>query len=174
MKSHRVPIRTDHRFFASVRFFTHSIFGMYSSLSSGTHHIFFQPRPEVVAEKKNPNGFAPDSRNQPLLYTLFSHQSNCPAGIAFRGAGADHRDDALLLAVLQQCGGSGSLLLVKGAIQPALHVSMAQLPNRLGRQRYEFGDTRRAQPFCQFAGVPWRAPRRAPAELLRPETVRRY
>ena len=46
--------------------------------------------------------------------------------------------------------GSGSLLLVKGAIQSAFHVSMAHLPNCLWRQGYEFGDTRRAQCFCQW------------------------
>jgi hypothetical protein len=61
--------------------------------------------------------------------------------MALRGARADHRDDALLLAVHKQGSGSGSLFLVDGTIQSAVHMSMPHLPNRLRCQGYEPGDT---------------------------------
>ena len=82
---------------------------MYSSVSSGTNHIFPTPRLEVVAEKQNPNGLAPNSWNQPLLHGMFRHQTNRPPGVSLGRADANHCDDPLLPAVLQQsCGSPGS------------------------------------------------------------------
>src|ERR1700679_2308371 len=104
---------------------------MYSSLSSGTHHIFFPPRLEVVAKKQNPNGFASDPRNQMSLYSLFGHQPHGPPGMALWRSGAHHGDDPLLLAVFQQRGCPRTLFLVDGTIEPALLISMPHLSNRL-------------------------------------------
>src|SRR5579864_3331002 len=123
---------------------------MYSSVSSGTHHIFFPPRLKVVAEKQNPNGFASDPRNQPFLYGVLCHQSNCPAGMTLRGAGTDHGDDTLLLAVFQQGSRTRSFLFMEGAIQSAFDVPMPHLPNRLRRQRYKLCDTRSAHSSCKL------------------------
>jgi hypothetical protein len=114
---------------------------MYSSLSSGTHHIFFPPRLEVVAKKQNPNGFAADPWQYPPLNRLLGHQSHGPARMAFRRVGANHGDDSLFLIVFQQTGRARPVFLEKSALKTSALVTMSHLPNRLGRQRQRLRDS---------------------------------
>src|SRR5258708_638327 len=95
------------------------------------HHIFFPPRLEVVVEQQNPDCFPSHSWNQSPPHGFLGHQSHGPPGPAFGRVAAHHGNDALPLAVLQQCGRSGSLLLVDGSFEPPLLVAMADLPNGL-------------------------------------------
>src|SRR5215467_7552271 len=73
----------------------------YSSVSSGTHHIFFPPRLEVVVEQQNPNRFPSHPGNQSPLYGLLGHQAHRPTGAAFWRIATHHSDDPLFLAVVQ-------------------------------------------------------------------------
>ena len=65
---------------------TSSIFEMYSSLRSATHHIFFPPRLEVVVEQQNADGFSSHSGNQSPLHGFFDHQPHGPARAAPGGS----------------------------------------------------------------------------------------
>src|ERR1700738_4210797 len=123
---------------------------MYSSVSSGTHHIFFPPRLEVVAEQQNPDRFASYARDQSLLYGMLGHQAHGPAGMAFRWTGADHSDDPLFLAVFKQRRRARSFLLIDSPLEAALHITMPHLSNRLRRQRYELGYARRTDALPQL------------------------
>src|SRR5450631_2762395 len=102
---------------------TSSIFATYSSLSSATHHIFFPPRLEVVVEQQNPNGLSSCSRNQFPLHRFLGHQAHGPSGKTLRWIAANHSDNALLLAVVQQPGRSGPRLFIKRAFQAPLPVA---------------------------------------------------
>lgn len=123
---------------------------MYSSVSSGTHHIFLPPRFEVVAEKQNSNGLASNSWNKPPFHGLFRNQAYCPAGVSFGRTAADHCDDPLFLAVLQQRGRARSFFLIEGPPQPALNLPMTHLTDWLRGQRDEFGNARRAHAAGQL------------------------
>src|SRR5215472_2742277 len=100
------------------------------------HHIFFPPRLEVVAEKENADGFPAHTRHQSPSDGFFGYQSHRPPGETLGWIAANHGDDALFLAVLQQSFGSRTLLLVKRPLQTAFAVAMADLPDRLRRQRH--------------------------------------
>jgi hypothetical protein len=80
---------------------TSSIFAIYSSLSSATHHNFFPPRLEVVVEEQNPDGFSSRSRNQPPLQGFLGHQAHSPPGATLRRASEDRGDNVLFLAGVQ-------------------------------------------------------------------------
>src|SRR5271170_5976128 len=105
---------------------------MYSSLSSATHHIFFPPRLEVVVEEQNSDGFPSHSRDQTPLDRFFCHQPHGPAGAAFGWITADHGDDALPLAVLQNLGCSRPLLIVKSPVEARVLVAAPDLSHCFG------------------------------------------
>jgi hypothetical protein len=90
-------------------------------------------------EQQNSDGFSSHSPPRGFL----GHQSHGPPGAAFGRVAADHGDDALLLAVLQQGRGFGPLLLIHCAFEGAFLVTMANLPNGLRRQRDNAGNARR-------------------------------
>ena len=71
-------------------------------------------------------------------------------GATFGRVAADHGDDALPLAVLQQRGRTGPLLLIEGPFESPLLVAMADLPNGLWRQRNNRGHPWRANAFRQL------------------------
>src|ERR1017187_3059886 len=125
---------------------TSSILAMYASLSSATHHIFFPPRLEVVVEEQNPDRFPSHAWDQPALHLFLGHQSHGPAGTALWRVAAHHGDDPLLLAVFQNRRSAGSLLVVESGFEATGLVTMADLPNRLWRERDHVGN-----PRCTYA-----------------------
>jgi hypothetical protein len=70
--------------------------------------------------------------------------------MALRRIGANHRDDPLLLAVLQQSGGSGPFFLIESTAQSALGITMSDLSNGLWCQSNELGDARSTDSFRQL------------------------
>ena len=98
-------------------------------------------------EEQTPDGFSSRSRNQSSLHGFFSHQSHRPPGAAFRRVAADHGDNALFLAVLQQSGRSRPHLLIQRAFKASLLVAVGNPPNGLWRQGNNFGNPRRANPL---------------------------
>src|SRR3954452_8415416 len=113
---------------------------MYSLLSSATHHIFFPPRLQAVVEEQNPDGFSSHPWHQFPLDRFLRYQSHRPSGATCRRMAANHGDDALLLAVLQQGSRSGPILFIECPFQPPFLVAVADLPNRLGSQRDNVGN----------------------------------
>src|ERR1017187_1448294 len=90
---------------------------MYSSSSSATHHIFFPPRLQVVVEQENPNGFPSHLGDQFSFDDLLGHQPHRPSSAPSGWSAANHGNDPLLLAFVQQLGRSWPLLVVQRAIQ---------------------------------------------------------
>ena len=74
-------------------------------------------------EQQNPDGFPSHSWNQSPLHGFLGHQSHGPPGTTFWRVAADHGNDALPLAVLQQSGRAGPLLLVERAFESSLLVA---------------------------------------------------
>ena len=101
-------------------------------------------------EQQNPDGFPSHAWDQSPLHGFLGHQSHGPPGATFWRVAADHGNDALPLAVLQQRGRSGPLLLVECPFEPPLLVAMADLPNGLWSQRNNGGNPRRANAFSQL------------------------
>jgi hypothetical protein len=89
-----------------------SILAMYSSLSSGTDHIFFPPRFELVAEEKNPDRFPPHLGGQLAFHRFLGDQPDGPPRPAFRWIAADHGNDPLALFGIQQTLRSRTLLVI--------------------------------------------------------------
>lgn len=111
------------------------------------HHIFFPPRLEVVAEQQNTDGFSAHAWNQFAFHGFFSHQPDGPAGVPFGRVAANHGDNSLFLAVLQQRRRAGPLLFIESTLEPPFLVAMTNFPNCLRRQRNRAGNTRCADPF---------------------------
>jgi len=80
-----------------------------------------------VAEQQNSDCLSIQAGDQSPFDRLLG---NHPHGLAT--SGADHRDDALFLAIVEQYNCAGTLLVVEGASQSALLKPMANLPDRLG------------------------------------------
>jgi len=79
-----------------------------------------------VVKKKNTNGLPAYRRHQFPLDRLFGHQPDRPAGATFWGIAADHRDDPLLLIRVEYFGGTRPRLLIKGAVEAGLLVTVAE------------------------------------------------
>jgi len=90
-------------------------------------------------EQQNPYGFPSHAWNQSLLHGFLGHQSHGPPGATFWRVAADHGNDALLLAVLQQPGRSRPPLVVKGLFQAGILVTAPDLPHRFRRQAHVGG-----------------------------------
>ncbi len=67
-----------------------------------------------MVKKKHADGLPADSWDQSPLDGLFHHQPHGPASAALWRITADHRDDALFLAIIQHWGRSWTLLFVEG------------------------------------------------------------
>jgi hypothetical protein len=120
---------------------------MYSSLSSGTHHIFFPPRLQVVALEQDANCFPTDPWHQLPLDRLLRYQSNGPSGMPLRRLTANHRDNALLLEIVQHLPGTGALLLIESSVEALVFVTMAYLTNSLRRKLKQTRYLRRCHAF---------------------------
>src|ERR1700674_1014416 len=96
---------------------------MSSSSSSATHHIFFPPRLQVVVQQENPNGFPAHLGDQFSFDGLLGHQTHRPSGAPSGWSTANHGNDPLFLAPVQQLGRSRSLLVVQGSIQISVPVT---------------------------------------------------
>src|SRR5277367_3837263 len=122
---------------------------MYSSSSSLTHHIFFPPRLEIVALKQNADGFPAYARHKLSLDRLLRYQSHRPASLAFGWFAANHCDNALLLQIVEQLGGAGTLLLIERPLKAAFAVAVSDLADRLRCKFEQTGDLRRGHPTSQ-------------------------
>jgi hypothetical protein len=87
-----------------------------------------------VVEEQYADGLPADSRNQSPLDGFFHYQPHWPTGAAFWRITADHRNDALFLAIIQHFGRSWPLLLVEGAFEAAFLVTVTDLANGLWSQ----------------------------------------
>ena len=96
------------------------------------HHIVFPPRLEVMVEKQYADGFPADSGNQSPLDGSFHHQPHSRASAALWRITANHGDDALLLAIVEYFGRSWPFLLVEGALQATLLVSVTGFTDASG------------------------------------------
>ena len=124
---------------------------MYSSLSSGTDHIFFPPRLELVAEQKNPDGFPPHLWHQLAFHRFFGNQPDGPPRPAFRRVAADHGDDALARFGVQQTLCPRTLFVIQGAFQPGILLAPCDFPHRLGCQMDIGGHLGTAFAFMKLA-----------------------
>src|SRR3954451_16390669 len=129
---------------------TSSILPMYSSSSSATHHIFFPPRLEVVGKKQDAYGFSAHAGNHPPLHGFLGHQTHGPAGAAFGRIATHHGDNPLLLAVVENGGRAGALLLKQRRFQTPPLISMPDRANSLSRQWDDLRNPRRTGPFGQL------------------------
>ena len=115
MQRDRLFVQTNYRLFGIIRLFigfdTLSILAMYSSLSSGTDHIFFPPRLEVVAEGSTRS--FPATFGASLRFTASSAiNPDGPPRPAFRRIAADHGNDPLALFGIQHTLRSRPLLVI--------------------------------------------------------------
>ena len=123
---------------------------MYSSLSSATHHIFFPPRLEVVAEEQNPDGFPSHPRNQ--LRLTASSATRRTVQRARPSGGSLHTMAMIRCFWLSSstAAAPGRCFSYSAAFQTALLVAMADLADRLRGQRDHAGNPRRADAFGQL------------------------
>ncbi len=112
---------------------------MYAWFNSATHHIFFPPRLEVVAEQQDSNCLPAHPGHQLPLDGLLGHQANRPTGIACRRLATNQGADPLLLRFLQQRRRTTSLPLVQGALQAAPLIAVANPPAGVWGQMDDLG-----------------------------------
>jgi hypothetical protein len=80
-----------------------------------------------VVKQENPNGFPAHLGDQFSFNGLLGHQTHRPSGAPSRWSTADHGNDPLLLAFVQQLGRSWPLLVVKGAIQISILIAASDV-----------------------------------------------
>ena len=107
---------------------------MYSWSNSATHHIFFPPRLQVVAFQQPPNGLSAHSRNQFTFDDLFGQQPHGPTRSPFRRRRADHGDNLLALALVQDRSFARTCGVEQRSLQPFLLIPLTDLPDRFGRK----------------------------------------
>src|SRR6516164_6786047 len=105
---------------------------MYSSSSSATHHIFFPPRLEVVVQKQDPDRLSADAGDQFAFDRLMDNQPHRPAGPSPGRLAANHGDDPLSLALIENGGSARARLFVEGGLQSTLSIAVADVANGLG------------------------------------------
>ena len=105
---------------------------MYSSFSSATHHIFFPPRLQFVALKKDADRLPAHLRRQ-LSLDRFARRSaaRSTAPCPVRRRTAHHGDDPLALAYIQRSLFAGPGLFVQCRLQPLLLITPGNGPYRL-------------------------------------------
>jgi hypothetical protein len=119
---------------------------MYSSSNSATHHIFFPPRLQVVAFQQHPDGLSPNARHQLAFDRLFGQQAHSPTRPSCRRLAARHGNNALPLLRIQGRSSSGPGCVVQRALQSALLIPLADLPDSFGRQPQACSHRRRRLP----------------------------
>jgi hypothetical protein len=107
---------------------------MYSWSNFATHHIFFPPRLQVVAFQQHPNGLSAHARNQFAFDDLFGQQPHRPTRSPFRRRRADHGDNLLALALVQDRSFARTRGVEQRSLQPFLLIPLADLPHRFGRK----------------------------------------
>ncbi len=112
----------------------------YSSLSSGTHHIVFTRRLQVVALEEYANGFPADTRHEFSRECFLRYQTNRPPGLAFGRWTATHRHNALCLLVVEQPGGTGTLPVIESPLEATGTVAIGSFSNGLGCKFKQTGD----------------------------------
>src|SRR6516225_7866170 len=113
---------------------TSSIFSMYSSSMTGTHHIFSPPRLQFVALEQNADRLTSHPRHQFPLHRFLGSQADRPTSLSLWRLGADHGDDTLFVSRLQHRYRARSLLLIERPFQTALQITMGDGTNGLGRE----------------------------------------
>src|SRR5689334_5733788 len=113
---------------------------MYSSSRSATHHIFFPPRLQVVVEQQNADRLPSYRWHQLSFDRFFAHKPNRPPRVPLRRLAANHRDNALFLAGVQDLRRAWAWLLVERLGQSAALVAMRESPDHLRRQRDGLSD----------------------------------
>jgi hypothetical protein len=119
-------------------------------LSSGTFHIFFPPRLEIVVDQQQPDGFSPYFRNEAAFYRFLGHQTDSPTGMACGRVAADHGDDALLFGGLQQVCRARTLFVIQRLFQTRLLVTASDLAQGLGGKRDQGGDLGRRSALSEL------------------------
>jgi len=102
-----------------------------------------------VAFEQDPDCLPTDAGNQFALDSLLDHQAHRPTSPAFRRITAHHRDDALLLGIVENLLGPGPLLLIQRAVEPAPVIAMGNLADRFRSQRDGSRDLRSRNPTRQ-------------------------
>jgi hypothetical protein len=103
----------------------------------------------VVLEQDS-NGFSADPGDQLTFHGFFGDQPHRPTRIAVRRGGAYHGNDALLAGLVQQFHGAGALLVVQGALQSPLLITMADLTDGLGGDGKRSGNPWSRHTLCQL------------------------
>ena len=104
-----------------------------------------------MAFEQDPDCLPTDAGNQFAFDGLLDHQAQGPTCPAFRRIAAHHRDDALLLGIVENLLGSGSLLFIQGALQAAPVIAIGNLADRFRSQRDGLRDLRRCHSTGQQA-----------------------
>jgi hypothetical protein len=102
---------------------------MYSASISGTHHIFFPPRFEVVAGEEASGGVAPHLGNDGATNSLFGDEADGPARTAFRRRSADHRGQRRLVFRGEEPRRVRTRLVFEAGFQPELNCPPPHAPD---------------------------------------------
>ena len=79
-----------------------------------------------------------------------TYQAHAPAGATVRWIAANHSDDSLLLATVQDRLGTGARLVVERRLETALLVTVTDFANRLLRERDGVGNLWCTNAFGQL------------------------
>ena|SRR3989344_1074689 len=94
-----------------------------SGVTSGTHHIFFQPGLDAPVPQVMPYGHGRDVAQLRTLEELFLQESQCPPLAALRRIRAGNGDESRLHLAVKDGGLAGAGRVVEGAFEPAFPVA---------------------------------------------------
>lgn len=106
---------------------------MNSALSSGTHHIFFPPRFELVVAKHQSDGLATHRLGNATAASFNRRKSNTPTGLACWRRPTDHGHNLDLLALVEPLLCPGPRAVMQGSEKSAGDITIAELPNGRGK-----------------------------------------
>jgi hypothetical protein len=86
-------------------------------LISGTTHIFFPPRLEVVFRQGHSNGLSPDTLHDPALHNLRGGEADRPPRVAIGRRSADERDNGRFLDAVELALTAGSRVIGKRGLE---------------------------------------------------------
>ena len=101
-------------------------------------------------EQQNSNCLSAYFWRQFAFDSFLGHQPHRPTTAAFGRMAAHHGNDALFLAVIEQLLRSRPWFVIKGSLQAALFVAVADFSDRLRCQRNRARDPRRADSLGQL------------------------
>src|SRR5271170_4579226 len=133
---------------------TSSMRAMYSSFSSAMHHIFFPPRFQFVALKRDADRLPAYLRRQFPLDRFLGDEPHRPPRLALGRRTAYHGDDPLALSRVQSSMFAWSLLFIQCRFQSFLFVTPGDGPHRLGRHADIGRNPRRLLSFVKLAQNP--------------------